>query len=186
MRLLMVLFGHRSTERGRSHLPASAARLGGPLFAGARRQRRAEDDGDHRRGAGGHRQLVVPAGAKPDIPFWVVLPATPRWVSAPFGRMAHRPDDGHEDHQARAGRRVLRRNQRRRRRSSSPPRLGIPVSTTHTITGAIVGTGSVRSFSAVRWGVAGRIVWAWVLTVPGAAAMSALAYLLATSLGLER
>jgi len=44
--------------------------------------------------------------------------------------------------------------------------LGIPVSTTHTITGSIVGTGSVRTLSAVRWGVAGRIVWAWVLTVP--------------------
>ena len=64
--------------------------------------------------------------------------------------------------------------------------LGVPVSTTHTITGAIVGTGSVRKLSAVRWGVAGRIVWAWVLTVPCAAAMSALAYVLATSLGLER
>ena len=51
--------------------------------------------------------------------------------------------------------------------------LGIPVSTTHTITGAIVGVGSVRRLTAVRWGVAGRIVWAWVLTVPGAAAIAA-------------
>jgi PiT family inorganic phosphate transporter len=56
--------------------------------------------------------------------------------------------------------------------------LGIPVSTTHTITGAIIGVGSVRQLSAVRWGVAQRIVWAWALTVPGAAAMSALAHLL--------
>jgi PiT family inorganic phosphate transporter len=55
--------------------------------------------------------------------------------------------------------------------------FGIPVSTTHTITGAIVGVGSTRKLSAVRWGVAGRIVWAWVLTVPGAAAISALTYL---------
>src|SRR5207302_1299576 len=54
--------------------------------------------------------------------------------------------------------------------------LGVPVSTTHTITGSIVGTGSVRKFSAIRWGVASRIVWAWVLTVPGAAAISAAAY----------
>ncbi len=54
--------------------------------------------------------------------------------------------------------------------------LGIPVSTTHTITGAIVGVGSTRQLSAVRWGVAGRIVWAWVLTVPGAAAIAALSY----------
>ncbi len=54
--------------------------------------------------------------------------------------------------------------------------LGIPVSTTHTITGAIVGTGSVVKLSAVRWGVAGRIVWAWVLTGPAAAAMAAISY----------
>lgn len=45
---------------------------------------------------------------------------------------------------------------------------GIPVSTTHTITGAIVGVGSARRLSAVRWGVAGQVVWAWVLTIPGA------------------
>jgi Phosphate transporter family len=46
---------------------------------------------------------------------------------------------------------------------------GIPVSTTHTVTGAIVGVGSVKRLSAVRWGVAGRVVWAWILTIPGAA-----------------
>jgi len=51
--------------------------------------------------------------------------------------------------------------------------LGIPVSTTHTITGAIVGVGSTRRFSAVRWGIASRIVWAWILTIPGAAAIAA-------------
>ena len=56
--------------------------------------------------------------------------------------------------------------------------LGIPVSTTHTITGAIVGVGSTRRLSAVRWGVAGRIVWAWVLTIPASAGMAALTYLL--------
>ena len=51
--------------------------------------------------------------------------------------------------------------------------LGIPVSTTHTITGAIVGVGATRGRKAVRWGVAGRVVWAWVLTIPAAAAVSA-------------
>jgi inorganic phosphate transporter, PiT family len=56
-------------------------------------------------------------------------------------------------------------------------RFGIPVSTTHTITGAIVGVGMTQRISAVRWGVAGRIVWAWVLTIPMAAAMAGLAYL---------
>jgi PiT family inorganic phosphate transporter len=63
--------------------------------------------------------------------------------------------------------------------------LGVPVSTTHTITGAIVGVGSVRKLSAVRWGVAGRIVWAWVLTVPGAAAISALAEYLLIVFGID-
>jgi inorganic phosphate transporter, PiT family len=55
-------------------------------------------------------------------------------------------------------------------------KFGIPVSTTHTITGAIVGVGATHRLSAVRWGVAGRIVWAWVLTIPAAAVMSALSY----------
>jgi PiT family inorganic phosphate transporter len=55
---------------------------------------------------------------------------------------------------------------------------GIPVSTTHTITGSIVGVGSVQRFSAVRWGVAGRVVWAWVFTIPGAAIVSALCVVL--------
>jgi PiT family inorganic phosphate transporter len=54
--------------------------------------------------------------------------------------------------------------------------LGIPVSTTHVITGAIVGVGSVRGKRAVRWGVAGRIVWAWLLTIPAAAIISAIVY----------
>ena len=54
--------------------------------------------------------------------------------------------------------------------------LGIPVSTTHTITGAIVGVGSAKRLSAVKWGVAGRIVWAWVLTIPMAAIIAALSY----------
>jgi PiT family inorganic phosphate transporter len=55
---------------------------------------------------------------------------------------------------------------------------GIPVSTTHTITGAIVGVGASRRLSAVRWGVAGRVVWAWVLTIPGAAVVAAVTSLL--------
>ena len=54
---------------------------------------------------------------------------------------------------------------------------GIPVSTTHTITGAIMGVGSLQRFSAVRWGVAGRIIWAWVLTIPAAALIAAATWL---------
>jgi PiT family inorganic phosphate transporter len=60
---------------------------------------------------------------------------------------------------------------------------GIPVSTTHTITGAIIGVGAAQRYSAVRWGVAGRIVYAWVLTIPMAAAIGALTY---TLLALKR
>ncbi|HEU5153860.1 MAG TPA: inorganic phosphate transporter, partial [Gemmatimonadales bacterium] len=55
--------------------------------------------------------------------------------------------------------------------------LGVPVSTTHTITGAIVGVGAANRISAVRWGVAGKIVWAWILTIPMSAATAGLVYL---------
>ena len=55
---------------------------------------------------------------------------------------------------------------------------GIPISTTHTITGAIIGVGSLKRFGAVRWGVAGRVLWAWILTIPGAALMAALVWFL--------
>ncbi|MEA2490234.1 MAG: inorganic phosphate transporter, PiT family [Acidobacteriota bacterium] len=61
--------------------------------------------------------------------------------------------------------------------------LGVPVSTTHTITGAIVGVGATRRLSAVRWGIAGRIVWAWVLTIPMAALIGAIMFLAASLLG---
>ncbi|HQU91120.1 MAG TPA: inorganic phosphate transporter [Pyrinomonadaceae bacterium] len=54
--------------------------------------------------------------------------------------------------------------------------FGIPVSTTHTITGSIVGVGSAKRFSAVKWGVAGRIVWAWILTIPMAGLIATLTY----------
>jgi PiT family inorganic phosphate transporter len=56
--------------------------------------------------------------------------------------------------------------------------FGIPVSTTHTITGAIVGVGGVQRFSAVRWGIARRVVWAWVLTIPASAAIGAASFVL--------
>ena len=60
--------------------------------------------------------------------------------------------------------------------------FGIPVSTTHTITGAIMGVGSLKRLSAVKWGVAGRIIWAWVLTIPCSAIISAVAYFLLRSI----
>lgn len=60
--------------------------------------------------------------------------------------------------------------------------LGIPVSTTHTITGAIVGVGATQRASAVRWGVAGNIMWAWILTIPATALIAALAYWLSVQI----
>jgi PiT family inorganic phosphate transporter len=56
--------------------------------------------------------------------------------------------------------------------------MGIGISTTHTITGAIVGVGATRRLSAVRWGVAGQIVWAWILTIPASATIGAVAFFL--------
>ncbi len=61
--------------------------------------------------------------------------------------------------------------------------MGIPVSTTHTITGSIVGVGATQRLSAVRWGVAGQIVWAWVVTIPASAAIAALTYWLISLVG---
>ena len=58
--------------------------------------------------------------------------------------------------------------------------FGIPVSTTHTITGAIVGVGSLRRLSAVKWGVAGKIVWAWIITIPAAAGIAMVTYYITT------
>ncbi len=60
--------------------------------------------------------------------------------------------------------------------------LGVPVSTTHTITGAIIGVGSIKRLSAVRWGIAGRIVWAWILTIPASAFIAAATYWLTAAM----
>src|SRR5262245_57621311 len=62
--------------------------------------------------------------------------------------------------------------------------LGVPVSTTHTITGAIVGVGSTRRLSAVRWGIAGPIVWAWVLTIPASAGIAGVVFYMLAAMGL--
>ena len=63
--------------------------------------------------------------------------------------------------------------------------MGVPVSTTHTITGAIIGVGSTRRLSAVRWGVAGQIVWAWILTIPISAFIAAVVYYVLSFVGLK-
>ncbi|HMN62194.1 MAG TPA: inorganic phosphate transporter [Anaerolinea sp.] len=129
-----------------------------------------------------YRYLVVDAGGHLTIPFWVVLMAhaaialgtlTGGWrivhtmgskitKLVPMGGFAAET----------AGALTL----------FTSTELGIPVSTTHVITGAIVGVGSVRNKRAVNWGVAGQIVWAWLLTIPLAGIIAALTYLLVTTI----
>jgi PiT family inorganic phosphate transporter len=130
--------------------------------------------------------LVVPAGQKPTVPLWVVLLCHAamglgtlsggwrivRTLGMRITKLA--PVGGFCAETSGAATLFLATS------------LGVPVSTTHTITGAIVGTGSVRKLSAVRWGVAGNIVWAWVLTVPGSAVISAATYLAAVAVGVSR
>jgi inorganic phosphate transporter, PiT family len=125
--------------------------------------------------AGGYLQMT-PAGKLPDIPLWVVLIAQAaialgtlsggwRIVKTMGTKIVKLQPVGGFCAET-AGAITL----------FGATYFGIPVSTTHTITGSIVGVGSAKRFSAVKWGVAGRIVWAWVLTIPAAAAIAALSY----------
>jgi PiT family inorganic phosphate transporter len=118
---------------------------------------------------------IVPTGS--DVPLWVVLSAhTAIAAGTLFGgwRIVHT-----------MGSRItkLQPSQGMAAESAAAVTImgntvaGIPVSTTQTITGAIVGVGSTQRLSAVRWGVAGQVVWAWVLTIPGAFVISYVAYL---------
>jgi len=125
--------------------------------------------------AGGFLQMT-PAGKLPEIPFWVVLAAHAaiglgtlsggwRIVKTMGTKIVKLQPVGGFCAET-AGALTL----------FGATYFGIPVSTTHTITGAIVGVGSARRFSAVKWGVAGRIVWAWILTIPMAALIAAISY----------
>ena len=125
--------------------------------------------------AGGFAQMT-PAGKLPDIPLWVVLAAHTaiglgtlsggwRIVKTMGSKISKLQPVGGFCAET-AGAMTL----------FGATAFGIPVSTTHTITGAIVGVGSAKRFSAVKWGVAGRILWAWVLTIPAAAFIAALSY----------
>ena len=143
----------------------------------ARRQRRAKDDGHHRRGALRRR-------VHPDVPHPVLGHpgrACVDWPRDALRRVAHHPHDGIEDHAPAAGRRLRGRDRRRR---LALRRHGARRARQHDAhdTGAIVGVGATRRLSAVRWGVAGQIVWAWVLTIPAAAAISSVSYWLLSRL----
>jgi inorganic phosphate transporter, PiT family len=125
--------------------------------------------------AGGFLQLT-PAGKLPDVPLWVVLAAHAaiglgtlsggwRIVKTMGTKIVKlQPVGGFCAETAAAA------------TLAAVTVTGVPVSTTHTITGAIVGVGSAKRFSAVKWGVAGRIVWAWILTIPMAALIAGLTY----------
>ena len=127
--------------------------------------------------AGGFLQMT-PAGKLPEIPLWVVLAAHAaiglgtlsggwRIVKTMGTKIAKLQPVGGFCAET-AGALTL----------FGATYFGIPVSTTHTITGSIVGVGAARRFSAVKWGVAGKIVWAWVLTIPMAGLIAALSYFL--------
>lgn len=135
---------------------------------------------DAQKGMGIITAALVTAGALPnyEVPFWVVLSCH---AAIAAGTMAGgwrvvktmgqritklRPFDGFSAETA--GALLL----------IGTAHAGIPVSTTHTITGAIIGVGATHRITAVRWGIARRIIWAWVLTIPGAAWIAALIYLL--------
>ena len=153
----------------RSLVPQAAAGVGGGLQPGPRRQRRAEDDGHHRRRAVCRRLAV----GVPNRRCGWSWPRTRRSRSArcraagaSFTRWGRRSRG--------CSRWAASRPRRPARSRSSPrPRSACRSSTTHTITGAIIGVGSTRRLSAVRWGVAGQIVWAWILTIPASAVIAA-------------
>jgi PiT family inorganic phosphate transporter len=125
--------------------------------------------------AGGHLQMA-PGGKLPDIPLWVVLIAhaaiglgtlSGGWrIVKTMGTKIVKLQPVQGFCAETAGSATL----------FMATHFGIPVSTTHTITGSIVGVGSAKRFSAVKWGVAGRIVWAWILTIPMAGLIAALAF----------
>ena len=125
--------------------------------------------------AGGFLQME-PGGTLPDVPLWVVLSAhaaiglgtlSGGWrIVKTMGTKIVKLQPVQGFCAETAGAMTL----------FGATHFGIPVSTTHTITGSIVGVGSAKRFSAVKWGVAGRIVWAWVLTIPAAALIAAASY----------
>ena len=176
--LLLVLVGVLDLRppdavRGRQHVPHPAVRLRLALLARAWRQRRAEDDGHHRRAAlfAGHARAASSMSR-----FWVVLSCQAAMaLGTLFGgwRIVHT-----------MGSKITRLNPMQGFCAETggaidPVRatwLGIPVSTTHTITGAIIGVGAARRVSAVRWGLAGNIVVAWIVTMPAAAVIAATVY----------
>ncbi len=130
-----------------------------------------------------YRHLVVDASGSMTIPFWIVLMAHAAIALGTLSggwRIVHTMGTKITKLQPMGGFAAETAGAITIFTSSE---LGIPVSTTHVITGAIVGVGSVRNVRKVRWGVAGSIVWAWIFTIPAAAAIAAITYLFARACG---
>ena len=147
-------------------------RLGQPVLALARHERRAEDDGHHRAGAGVERE---PQRGRRRADVGRALGGHGDRARDLRRRLADHQDDGQPDHQDGPGA-GLRGADRRRRVILSASHAGFPLSTTHVMTGGIMGAGAAKRLSAVRWGVAGNIAGAWVLTLPASAAVGGLTY----------
>ena len=131
---------------------------------------------------------LLSAGVIPDftVPTWVIVVSATALSARDRGRrLADHEDDGPAGRQARAGPRLRRRDDR----GDDPVRhgrsFGMPVSTTQVISGAIMGVGSSQGLRHVRWGVARRILVAWILTLPAAGILAALAWLALTAIGLS-
>ena len=157
---------------GGSLVPPPAAPVGRPVQHRPRHQRCPENHGHHRHAAVFHR----PPGSTFYVPFWVIISC---YLAISLGTLSGgwkvietlgmkmtklKPVHGFSAETAAAASILF------------STFLGIPVSTTHTITGAIIGVGATSRLSAIRWGLAYRIVWAWILTIPGSALISALCW----------
>ena len=162
---------------GRSHLPAAASSCRPPPTASATAPT------TRRRRWGSWRCCSFTTGhlgREFYVPLWVILSGPRRaWRSARCAAAGGIVKTmGMRITKLRAGRRLLRRDRRRDHAHRHAALGGIPVSTTQTISGSIMGVGAIQRFSAVRWGVAGRILWAWVLTIPAAAIVAAATWML--------
>ena len=123
---------------------------------------------------------LIAAGVIPTdsaIPLWVIVLAATRDLARDGGRrLADHQDDGPEGRRSSTRSTASPPRRPRRRSSSRASHFGMPVSTTHVISSAIMGVGSSDRLSAVRWGVAGNIVIAWILTIPASALAAGVAY----------
>ena len=176
MLAIMWIFRSRSPAQGAARLPADADRLGRGAGAGPRPAGRAEDDGRDLPGA--DRRRLLPRRAGGPLPLWVVIAAASAislgtysggWrIMRTLGRRIIHLDPARGFSAESVGAAVL---------YTTAFVCHAPISTTHTITSAIMGAGATKRFSAVRWGVARSILIAWVSTFPAAGLVAALVYL---------